>query len=310
MNRLAPHPLSLRQLQYALAVAETRSFRRAAELCLVSQPSLSAQLAQLERALGVRLFERDRRGVLPTPAGEELVDRARRVLLEADDLLATAKRLTDPLSGTLRVGVIPTISPYLLPAAVPLLRAREPKLTLQWIEDRTGALIERLRAGTLDAALLALVPDTQSFEHEVVGDDPFMLAAPRDHELARLKRPVALRELDREPVLLLDDGHCLRDQALEVCTRARARELDFRATSLATLAQMVASGAGVTLLPRLAVPTETRRADLAVRALAAPAPKRTLAVIWRPRSPLEAAARAIAAVLKDAMREASGRTKS
>ena len=151
-----PHAASLRQLQYAVAVADTRSFRRAAQQCGVSQPSLSAQLAQLEGALGVRLFERDRRRVLPTPAGDALIERARRVLIDADDLVDAARRLGDPLAGPLSIGVIPTISPYLLPAAAPAIRRAHPRLSVRWVEDKTETLARELHAGRLDAALLAL----------------------------------------------------------------------------------------------------------------------------------------------------------
>ncbi|MEO0973886.1 MAG: LysR family transcriptional regulator, partial [Pseudomonadota bacterium] len=157
--KLSPHVLSLRQLQYVIAVDEMRNFRRAAELCHVSQPSLSAQLAQLEDALGVRVFERSRRQVLPTTAGEEIIRRARRVLLEADDLLEAAQRLGDPLAGTLRVGVIPTVSPYLLPDTAPRITEAHPQLTIRWVEDKTPTLVDRLARGELDAALLALEAD-------------------------------------------------------------------------------------------------------------------------------------------------------
>src|SRR5678816_1300713 len=244
----APHPASLRQLQYAVAVADARSFRRAAEQCGVSQPSLSAQLAQLEGALGVRLFERDRRRVLLTPAGEELIERARRVLGDADDLVDAARRLGDPLAGTLSIGVIPTISPYLLPAAAPAIRRAHPRLTVRWLEDKTESLARDLHAGRLDAALLALEADLGGpLQREVIGRDPFVLAAPRKHA-----RPANLGELRGAHLLLLDDGHCLRDQALAVCAGARTEELAFRATSLPTLAQMVSAGAGITLLPSMA----------------------------------------------------------
>ncbi|MCC6553869.1 MAG: LysR family transcriptional regulator [Polyangiaceae bacterium] len=297
--RYAPHPLSLRQLQYAVAVAEARSFRRAAELCRVAQPSLSAQVAELERALGVQLFERDRRRVIPTGAGEELVARARRLLIEAEDLVEAAARLGDPLAGTLRVGVIPTISPYLLPEIVPALKARHPRLTVAWVEDRTAALRARLEAGEIDAALLALEADIGDVEREVLAADPFLLAAPREHPLARPAGPVRPAELDGAGVLLLDDGHCFRDQALPYCERVGASELGFRATSLPTLAQMVAGGAGVTLLPLLALPTENRNGVLAVRPFAEPAPGRTIALVWRRRSPLDAGLRQVAAVIRE-----------
>ncbi len=298
--RLAPHPFSLRQLQYVVAVAEELSFRRAAQRCHVSQPSLSAQLAQIEDALGVRLFERDRRGVLPTPAGHQLVERARRVLLEASDLQAAAARAVDPLAGTLRIGVIPTCSPYLLPAITPRVRAAFPHLTVQWIEDKTEALVARLAAGALDAALVALEAPLGDVEHAVVGRDPFVLVAPPDHPLAAGTTPVTRADLRGASVLLLDDGHCFRDQALAFCSAARAEELEFRATSLPTLVQMVASGAGVTLLPALAVSTEVGRGGLRVRPFRDPTPFRTLAVVWRRRSPLAPALRQVAAVFRDA----------
>lgn len=304
MNLLA-HPFSLRQLQYAVAVAETLSFRKAAEQCHVSQPALSAQLAQLEDALGVVLFERDRRRVLVTAAGKEIVRRARELLVGADDLITAARRAADPLSGTLHVGVIPTVAPYLLPSVTPALRDAYPALTLLWIEDKTDALVAALDAGTLDAALLACEADIGDVEAEVIARDPFVLATPPDHPLGAPRSPAAQSELRTADVLLLDEGHCLREQALAICTRARARELEFRATSLPTLAQMVASGAGVTLLPRLAVPTEAGRSTLKLRPFADPAPARTLALVWRKRSPLAPALRQIAETLREAYPDAS-----
>src|SRR3989440_8266969 len=297
---LRPHSLSLRQLQYAAAVAETRNFRRAAELCRVAQPSLSAQLGQLEKTLGVRLFERTPRGVLLTAAGEEIVARARKLLVGADDLVEAARRLGDPLAGTMRLGVIPTISPYLLPAIVPALRRRHPRLSLVWTEDRTATLVAALDRGTLDAALLALEAEIGDLDHEVIARDPFVLATPREHPLARPARKARREDLDGVPLLLLDDGHCFRDQALAFCGPAGAHELGFRATSLSTLTQMVASGAGVTLLPALAVPAEGRRAQLALRSFAAPEPSRTIALVWRPSSPLAAGLRELAATMRSA----------
>jgi LysR family hydrogen peroxide-inducible transcriptional activator len=296
------HPFSLRQLQYAVAVAETRGFRTAAERCHVSQPSLSAQIAQLEDVLGVRLFERDRRRVLVTAAGEELLVRARRVLAEADDLVDAAQQAGDPLSGTLRVGVIPTVSPYLLPEIVPALRRAYARLVVLWAEEKTDALLERLRGGDLDAGILALVAGMEDLDHETLGEDPFLLAGPPSHPLLRSRRPARLRELDGETVLLLEDGHCLRDQALAICSAGRAKEADFRATSLATLTQMVAGGAGVTLLPALSLEVENRGGELALRPFAAPRPGRTLVLAWRRRSPRGAALRGVAATIREARR--------
>lgn len=297
----APHPFTLRQLQYAVAVAEALSFRRAAESCHVSQPSLSTQIAELEGALGVRLFERDRRRVLLTSAGRAIVDEARRVLLAAEDLGTAARRAGDPLAGTIRIGVIPTVSPYVLPAATPALRAAYPALTVQWLEDKTDVLVARLHAGALDAALLALEAELGDVEHALVAKDPFLLAAPRGHPLATRRGPASTAELRDTDVLLLDDGHCLREQALAVCTRGRAHELEFRATSLATLVSMVAGGAGVTLLPQLAVAAEARGGDLVLRPFADPAPYRTIALVWRTRSPLAGALREIAGTLRGAV---------
>ena len=291
---LTSHPFSLRQLQYAAAVAETLSFRGAAERCHVSQPSLSAQLAHLEGALGVRLFERDRRRVLATGAGKTLLERARRILRETDDLVQAAQQLGDPLAGQLRIGVIPTISSYLLPSVSPLLRRRFPKLRLAWIEDKTETLVHELEAGDLDAALVATEAPIGDVESEEIAKDPFVLALPRNHALAASHRPATLHDLRDASVLLLDDEHCFRDQALAYCSRGRVQELEFRATSLATLAQMVAGGAGVTLLPELAVPTESRRAELYLRPLADPAPHRTIALVWRRQSPRGAVLRAVA----------------
>jgi LysR family hydrogen peroxide-inducible transcriptional activator len=303
--RHSPYPVTLRQLQYVVAVAEARSFRRAAEACAVSQPSLSAQLAEAERALGVRLFERDRRGVLVTGAGAVLLERARRLLLDADDLLEAARRHADPLAGTLRLGILPTVGPYLLPGGAPAVRAALPKLQVLWEEDRTAALVRKVAAGALEGALVAREADLGDLVHVELAADPFVLAAPPDHPLARDLGPLEVRALRGERVLLLDDGHCLREQALEVCARGRAEEAGYRATSLPTLVQMVAGGGGVTLLPRIAVETEAPRAGLVVRPFAAPVPRRTLVLAWRRGAAAEPALRAVAEALR--ARLAAGR---
>lgn len=294
ISQFAPFPLTLRQLQYVVAVAEARSFRRAAEVCHVSQPSLSAQVAELESALGARLFDRDKRRVVLTPAGEALVPRARRVLLEAEDLLESARRHTDPLAGTLRIGVIPTVGPYLLPEVDPALRAAFPRLQLLWLEDKTDALVQRVQRGELDAALLALEAELGDLEYVPIGSDRFMLAVPTRHPLARKRGPVRMDALRGEHVLLLDEGHCFREQALELCAKAGVDEIGFRATSLSTLAQMAAAGSGITLLPEIAVELENRRGLLAVRPLCEPVPHRTIVLAFRRRSGLHDALCAIA----------------
>lgn len=294
----APHPFSLRQLQYALALAEQLSFRRAAEQCRVSQPALSSQLAELESALGVRLFERDKKRVLPTTAGKQLLERVATVLLEADGLLEAARRAGDPLAGTLRLGVIPTISPYLLPALTPRLRSKLPRLTIAWREDKTETLMQLLHSGALDGALVALESELGEVERELIAKDPFVLATPPGHPLSEAGRRVTPSELGGQGVLLLDDGHCFREQALAFCTRANAEELELRATSLATLVQMVAGGAGITLLPSLAVATETRRARLTIRRFSK-APERTVALVFRGSSAVLPALRKVAELARD-----------
>lgn len=293
------HPFTLRQLQYALAVAELRSFRRAAEVCRVAQPSLSVQVAQLEDVLGVRLFERLPRGVLVTERGAAILERARRILTGADDLLDAIQRSRDPLSGTLRIGVIPTIAPYLLPEAAKALRKTYPRLQLFWVEDKTRTLVECVTSGELDAAILARESELGDLAQEPLGRDAFLLAVPTDHRLARAREPVPAEVLDGETVLLLDDGHCFRDQALAVCRRSGADEASVRATSLSTLAQMVAGGAGVTLLPSIAVAAENRARGLAIRRFGVRGPARTLVLIFRETSPAADTLRALGKTLRD-----------
>lgn len=300
----APLPLTLRQLQYVVAVADALNFRRAAEACAVAQPALSAQIAALEGALGVRIFERSRSGVVVTPAGAALVAGARGILLAAGELVQVARSHQDPLAGTLRLGIIPTLAPYLLPELAPRLRRAFPALVPQWLEERTPVLVRSLQEGLLDAALLAVEADLEDLEWLPLGQDPFLLTLPEAHPLARGRGPVSLDRLDGERILLLEDGHCLRDQALAACARARVEELGYRATSLPTLVQMVASGVGVTLLPKLAVATETARAAVAVRAIADPPPYRTLALAWRAGSYLKPATAGLGEVMRDAVRVA------
>ncbi len=304
--RFASHPYTLRQLQYIVAVAEELSFRRAAERCHVSQPSLSAQLAQLEAALGVRVFERSRTRVILTAAGREIVERARQLLLDADDLVEAGKQASDPLTGTLGLGVIPTISPYLLPSVTPRLRAAFPRLTIAWREDKTDLLVKRLNEGGLEAVLLALEAELGDLEREIIAVDPFVLVTRPEHPLAKKTAPASSADLRGEDLLLLDEGHCFRSQALEVCATARAREAEFRATSLSTLVQMVAGGAGITLLPTLAVAAEAKRARLHIRSLASPSPARTIALVWRKSSPLGVSLRQVAAAIREAYPVAPG----
>jgi LysR family transcriptional regulator, hydrogen peroxide-inducible genes activator len=299
MLRWDPVPYSLRQLQYLVAVAELGGFRRAAEACGVAQPSLSAQIAQVEGALGVQIFERGARGARVTAAGAPVIERARAVLLASRDLADTARQHSDPLRGTVRIGVIPTVCPYLLPEIAPALRRKLPKLHVIWNEDKTQALLDQVGRGGLDAAILAFDPRLDHLDYAVITDDPFVLAAAPRHPLARRHGPASTDVLEGETVFLLEDGHCFRDQALALCGATGARQSDLTATGLATLVQMVGGGEGVTLLPRLAVPVENRRGQLVVRAFKSPAPTRRLVLAWRRGSAMKRPLATIAGVIRE-----------
>jgi LysR family hydrogen peroxide-inducible transcriptional activator len=291
--------VTLRQLQDVVAVADTLGFRKAAERCAVSQPTLSAQVRELEDVLGVAIFERDKRRVMVTQAGEGIVARARRVLVEAEDLVAAATRARDPFEGTFRVGVIPTIAPYYLPEVTQILGAKFPKLQLVFREEKTEDTVRDLDAGTLDLGLVALEADLGALEHAEIFRDRFVVALPAGHPLAK-KKKIAEDALGGTQVLLLEDGHCLRSQALAVCGQAGAKESGFRATSLATLVQMVSRSEAVTLLPELAVSVENRRGQLEIRPFVAPEPYRTIALVWRRGSPFATAFEKTAGVLRSA----------
>lgn len=276
---------TLRQLEYAVAVAEHRSFHEAAAACGVSQPGLSVQLRELEANLGVQLFERDRRGVLITREGQAVVDRARRLLLDTDELVATAQTLAHPLRGTLRLGIIPTVAPYLLPEVLPKVRKKHPDLDLVLREQQTGDLVEALHRGALDLLVLALEADLGGAVTEPIFKDPFVVAMPRSHPLAK-RAELSQRDLAKHDVLLLEEGHCLRDQTLEVCGTRDREDESFRPGSLSTLIQMVAGGMGITLLPTMAVELELRREkSLVVTPLRKPVPFRTIGLAWRATSP-------------------------
>ena len=295
--------VSLRQLQYVVAVADALGFHKAARQCAVSQPSLSAQVKQLEDVLGLRLFERDRRRVLVTPAGRDIVDRARRALREVEELVRAAAKQSDPMAGPVRIGVIPTVAPYLLPEVVPAIHASFTGLRPSFTETKTETIVASLEAGTLDLGLLALVPELAGLDHAEICEDRFVVALPKDHPLVK-RKVLRQSDLEGESVLLLDDGHCFRTQALAVCDLAGAGRAELAATSLATLAQMVSVGAGITLLPSLAVGVENRRGQLEVRRLT-PEPSRTLAVVWRAGSVFEGVGCALAQVMKKALRAAA-----
>jgi LysR family hydrogen peroxide-inducible transcriptional activator len=285
--------MTLRDLEYLVALAETRHFGRAAERCHVSQPTLSAQIRKLEDSLGVALVERRPRKVALTVAGEAVVERARRMLRDAEDIQALGRASQDPLAGQLRVGFIPTLGPYLLPRIAPRIARALPKLQLMLYEYQTASLLERTVRGELDLAILALPADTKGLVTRSLFAEAFLVAMPEHHRLTAKKR-VKASDLRGEKLLLLEEGHCLRDQALEVCARVGTEEQDFRATSLETLRQMVAAGLGLTLLPRLAAegPFASAR-GLVVRPFAPPSPNRVIGAAWRRSS---SRGKAIAAV--------------
>lgn len=293
--------MNLRDLEYVVAVAEQGHFGRAAEQCCITQPTLSAQIRKLEQQLGITIFERAGRRVLPTDVGERFITNARRVLEAAEALTSLSAGECKPLAGEFRLGVIPTLGPYLLPQVIPLLRERYPDLRLFLREERTEPLLESLRLGRLDAALLALPVEGDDLVFETVFQEPFVAAVPKDHPLAR--RPqVTVDALERAGLLLLEEGHCLRGQALAVCGDHSHRERDgFAATSLETLRQMVAVGMGCTLLPWLASRNGGTAGDIVtIRPLPEPSPARTLALVWRRTVPDDTSVRALAACLTEA----------
>jgi LysR family hydrogen peroxide-inducible transcriptional activator len=235
-----------------------------------------------------------------TVAGARVIDRARAVLLASRDLADTAQQHRNPLHGTVRIGVIPTVCPYLLPDVTPSLNRSLPGLQIVWSEDKTRTLMREVAEGGLDAAILALDADVAAMEHVVIGQDDFVLAGAKDNALVQARRPVSPRVLDGQTLLLLEDGHCFRDQALALCGGAGAREGDLRATGLSTLVQMVAARGGATLLPSLALAVENRRGQLRVRPFVAPAPSRTLVLAWRKGAARRHALEAVGAQLRTA----------
>lgn len=275
---------SIRQLECLVAVADHHSFRRAATALGISQPALSAQVQCAEELLGVQVFERDRRSVLVTTAGEDVVGRARLALEAVDAVTDAARQRAEPLVGQLRLGVIPTVAPYWLPALLPAVRKKFTKLELILREDQTARLLGMLAAGQIDVALLA-IPVPGDVTTAVVAREYFLLAAPKSSKLVQRKH-LTVDDLEDQTVLLLEDGHCLRDQALSVCERSGAVEsMEVRATSLPTLVQMVAGGMGVTLLPEAAAEALVQpRGPVELAGLGKPPPGRTLGLAWRTSS--------------------------
>ena len=304
--------MNLRDLEYAVCLAGEGQFRRAAARCHVSQPTLSTQIAKLEDELGVQLFERGARAATPTVNGRALIRQAQVVLDEIERLKALARAGQDPLQGPFHLGVIPTAGPYLLPLLLPGLRQRWPQLQLLLREEQTAALLDRLRAGSLDAAILSLPLDGTDLRWEPLLREPILVALPRRHKLAGRAR-VAPDALASEPIILLEEGHCLRDQSLAVCDAAglTQRRDDVQAAGLESLRQMVMAGIGIALVPELATVTPFGASDLAVyRRFAPPEPTRELVLAWRRSFPRGDALQVLASGLREVVsaRPAAGRT--
>lgn len=274
--------MNLRDLKYLIALADHRHFGRAAAASFVSQPTLSTQIRKLEEELGVALVERAPRKVMLTPIGQEIAERARRIVADVEQMKEAARRSRRPEAGTVRLGVFPTLAPYLLPHVIPGIRDRFPELKLLLVEEKSELLLSHLRDGRLDAALLAEPVQDDQLHSEFLFEEPFLLAVPDQHKFAG-HRSLSLSELAGEDLLLLEDGHCLRQQALDVCHLSGANEQPaFRATSLETLRQMVAANVGITLLPVLAVqPPVARSPSIRLLAFRDSRPSRHIAMFWR-----------------------------
>jgi len=293
--------LTLRQLRYLDALARHGHFGRAAEECSVSQPALSMQVSELEKELGAKLVEHQQGTTALTEIGREVARRAAEILSSSRDLADSARRSARPLSGPLHVGIIPTLAPYVLPPVLPELRHRYPDLRLELIESQTRTLLSELRRGALDVLLLALPLDKSDLETLPLFEDHFLLAVPADDPLPERSR-VCTRDVDARRLILLEEGHCLRDQALAYCSRRSTTDTGLGATSLATIMQMVASGYGVTLVPEVAIDAEVRDERIKLLRFAEPQPSRTVGLAWRTTSARKADFAALGQVLVEALR--------
>src|SRR5271167_1501207 len=291
--------VNLKDLKYLVALADTGHFGKAAERSFVSQPTLSAQLKKLEQYLGVKLVERQPKNLQLTEVGKQVVVRARRMLDEGEAIIALARSNSDPLAGQLKVALIPTIGPYLLPRVMQKLRKTLPRLKLMLYEYQTESLLKRLRDGEVDVGIMALPAPPDGLESRELYREAFTVALPNNHPLAA-KSTIKVQDLKGQTLLLLEDGHCLRDQALDVCSRVDVREAeDFRATSLETLRQMVVAGLGITLLPELAVePPFGSQRGMTIRQFSKPAPSRSVGAVWRKSSTRAPAIAAVCGVME------------
>lgn len=295
--------MTLQELRYVVALADLGHFGQAAEACFVSQSTLSTGLKKLEEFLGITLFDRSLKRVTPTPIGREIIDSARLILQEAERIRELARLGQDPMDRTVQLGVIPTLGPYYLPHALTMVHKLHPRLRLLLREVMTPHLLEDLAEGRLDGGLLALPIDDPTLEAVPLFVEPFLAAVPAAHALAR-KRAIHVDELAAAGLLLLEEGHCLRDQALEACRLEGLRSEEIRATSLETLRQMVGMGLGVTLIPALAAesPKPTRR-QVVLKPLAGTGASRTIGMVWRRRSPAAQTMARLAGTLADYLPE-------
>ncbi len=291
--------MNFRALQYLVKLAELKHFSKAAEACFVSQPTLSTQIRKLEEELGVSLVERAPRHIMLTPIGEDIAHRARHVLRDIEHIKTAARLSKNPATGTIKLGIFPTLAPYLLPHVIPEIRQNFPELKLQLAEEKTEDILQMLDQGRLDAGLLALPVDEPGLDIVVLFEEPFVMAMPANHPLSD-KKTICIKDLEGEELLLLEEGHCLRQHALEVCELAGAHErMDFHATSMETLRQMVATNAGLTLMPVLAVKPPIPKTDnISIRPFSPPVPSRTIVLVWRKSSPLGPFLRQLAESLK------------
>lgn len=293
--------MNIRDLEYLVSLAEQKHFRRAADACHVSQPTLSGQIRKLEDELGVMLLERTSRKVLFTQAGLLLVEQARTVLREIKVFREMASQQGEEMSGPLHIGLIPTLSPYLLPHIIPVLHQSFPQLEMYLHEAQTHALLSQLDSGKLDCVILATVKESEAFIEVPLFDEPMLLAVYEDHPWAGRDR-VQMSELSGEKLLMLEDGHCLRDQTMGFCFEAGADEdIHFRATSLETLRNMVAAGSGITLLPALAVPQQRHRDGVVYLPCYKAEPKRSVLLVYRPGSPLRGRYEQLASIVRKQM---------
>ncbi|MGD8111424.1 DNA-binding transcriptional regulator OxyR [Vibrio sp. TRT 17S01] len=291
--------MNIRDFEYLVALAEHKHFRKAAEACFVSQPTLSGQIRKLEDELGTALLERSSRRVLFTDAGLQLVDQARCILNEVKTFKDMASGQSGAMSGPMHIGFIPTVGPYILPRIVPALKEQFPELELFLHEAQTQQLVRQLEDGKLDCLVLASVAETSSFKEIEVYSEPLSVAVPCDHEWATLDS-IDMLELNGKTVLALGDGHCLRDQALGFCFAAGAKDDErFKATSLETLRNMVAAGAGITLLPELSLPKEKQKDGVCYIRAVNPEPSRSIVLVYRPGSPLRARFEQLASTISE-----------